>query len=100
LTSQAILFPVTPVRMAQMVNIALYSNPDGSTSIQLTFPYSDITGAGFSITDDGVKNYFYASFDDVHLYYRSTDVSVYKTAYLAKLSAEPATISSKRLSDH
>lgn len=71
----------------------LYSNPDGSTSIQLTFPYSDITGAGFSITDDGVKNYFYASFDDVHLYYRSTDVSVYKTAYLAKLSAEPATIS-------
>ncbi|MFK9880262.1 hypothetical protein ACJEQ9_37775, partial [Klebsiella pneumoniae] len=29
----------------------LYSNPDGSTSIQLTFPYSDITGAGFSITD-------------------------------------------------
>lgn len=71
----------------------LYSNPDGSTSIQLTLPYSDITGAGFSITDDGVKNYFYASFDDVHLYYRSTDVSVYKTAYLAKLSAEPATIS-------
>lgn len=71
----------------------LYTNSDSSTSIQLTFPYSVITGAGYDLTEEGIKNYFYNSFSDVNLYYRSTDVSATKTAYLAKLSAEPATIS-------
>ncbi|MCK3648420.1 hypothetical protein [Escherichia coli] len=71
----------------------LYTNSDSSTSIQLTFPYSVITGAGYDLTEEGIKNYFYNSFSDVNLYYRSTDVSVTKTAYIAKLSAEPATIS-------
>ncbi|MEG8472098.1 hypothetical protein U4O80_08715, partial [Klebsiella pneumoniae] len=71
----------------------LYTNSDSSTSIQLTFPYSAITGAGYDLTEEGIKNYFYNSFSDVNLYYRSTDVSVSKTAYIAKLSAEPATIS-------
>lgn len=71
----------------------LYTNADESTSIQLTFPYAVITGAGYSVTEEGVKSYFYDSFDDVNLDYRSTDVSQYKTAFLAKLSAEPATIS-------
>ncbi|HFO1962125.1 TPA: hypothetical protein ACHJAW_001473, partial [Klebsiella pneumoniae] len=71
----------------------LYTNSDSSTSIQLTFPYSVITGAGYDLTEEGIKNYFYNSFSDVNLYYRSTDVSVAKTAYIAKLSAEPATIS-------
>ncbi|HFQ6936179.1 TPA: hypothetical protein ACHSNL_001793 [Klebsiella variicola] len=71
----------------------LYTNTDSSTSIQLTFPYSVITGAGYSLTEDGVKNYFYNSFSDVNLYYRSTDVSTTKTAYIAKLSSESVTIS-------
>lgn len=71
----------------------LYTNADSSTSIQLTFPYAVITGAGYEVTQEGVKSYFYDSFDDVKLDYRSTDVSQYKTVFLAKLSAEPATIS-------
>ena len=71
----------------------LYTNADESTSIQLTFPYAVITGAGYEVTEEGVKSYFYDSFDDVNLDYRSTDVSQYKMVFLAKLSAEPATIS-------
>ncbi|HCF8481215.1 TPA: hypothetical protein NIV58_001136 [Klebsiella pneumoniae] len=71
----------------------LHTNSDSSTSIQLTFPYSVITVAGYDLTEEGIKNYFYNSFSDVNLYYRSTDVSATKTAYIAKLSAEPATIS-------
>lgn len=71
----------------------LYANADESTSIQLTFPYAVITGAGYSVTEEGVKSYFYDSFDDVKLDYRSTDVSQYETVFLAKLSAQPATIS-------
>lgn len=71
----------------------LYGDTPGSTAIELTFPYSVITGAGYDITEEGVKSYFYDSFDDVNLYYRSTDVSQYKTTFLAKLGAEPVTIS-------
>lgn len=71
----------------------LYTNADESTSIQLTFPYAVITGAGYEVTEEGVKSYFYDSFDDVNLDYRSTDVSQYEMVFLAKLSAEPATIS-------
>ena len=71
----------------------LYGDTPGSTAIELTFPYSVITGAGYDLTEEGVKSYFYDSFDDVNLYYRSTDVSQYKTTFLAKLGAEPVTIS-------
>lgn len=71
----------------------LYTNSDSSTSIQLTFPYSVITGAGYAITEDGIKSYFYNSFSDVELHYRSSDVSTFKAAYLAKLGADAATIS-------
>ena len=84
-----------------MVNIARFnSNPDGSTSIQLTFPILILRGQGLGITDDGVKNYFYASFDDVHLYYRSTDASVYKTAYLCQIKRQTCDNFCKQLSDH
>ena len=73
---------------------ALYgSSTPSETAIALTFPYSAITGAGYDLTEEGVKSYFYDSFDDVNLYYRSTDVSQYKTTFLAKLGAEPVTIS-------
>lgn len=72
---------------------ALYTNADNSTSIQLTFPYSVITGAGYALTKEGVKSYFYDSFSNVNLHYRSTDVSESEAAYVAKLGSDPATIS-------
>lgn len=70
----------------------LYGNTDGTASLQLTFPYSVITGAGYDLTDDGIKSFFYNSFSDVKLWYRSTDVTQSTVVMATTLTPEEATV--------
>lgn len=70
----------------------LYGNTPSETAIELTFPYSVITGAGYTITDESIKSFFYDSFSDVNMWYRSSDVTQSTVIMATELSPEEAKV--------
>lgn len=63
----------------------LYDNGDGSTLLQLTFPYASITAAGYQPTVEGTKDYYVSKFNDVRLSYRTTDISERTLSLIANI---------------